>query len=128
MEGTMPRPIIPGRGGRPSPPAGLSQREKEIWTACVESRPVGYFTAEIFPLLAAYCMHAITAEDIAIQLREKSTEPLRRAYRQETMSLCTLSGKLKLCKQGRRKHQSSEQSEIAKTPRRRLWLAHSDPA
>jgi len=118
----MPAPVIPGRGGRPLPPADLSPREKEIWTACVEARPVGYFTAETFPLLAAYCMHAITAEDIAAQLREKNTEKLRRAYRQESMSLCSLSSKLRLCKQGRRKHQSSEQAEIAKTPRRRLWV------
>jgi hypothetical protein len=122
----MPTPVIPGRGGRPLPPTSLSPREKEIWTACVESRPVGYFTAEIFPLVAAYAMHAIQAENIAVQLREKSTEKLRRLYRQETMAICTLSSKLRLAKMQRRQHQTSEEREASCAPRRRLWTVHTN--
>jgi hypothetical protein len=123
---SRPAPVIPGRGGRPPPPADLSQREKEIWSACIEARPVGYFTPEVWPLLRAYAAHSINSEDIAVKLRENPTDKLRKAFRQETLALCTLSSKLRICKQGRRKHQSSEQAEIAKTPRRRLWLAHDN--
>jgi hypothetical protein len=123
-----PAPIIPGRGGRPSPPAELSDREKEIWTVCIESRPVNYFTPEVFDLLRAYAMHAVMSQDHAVELRKHPTDKLRKMFRQEKMSLCTIASKLRLCKQGRRVHQSSEQAEVARTPRRRLWLAHDNPA
>jgi hypothetical protein len=91
-----PAPIIPGRGGRPSPPAELSDREKEIWTACIESRPVNYFTPEVFDLLRAYAMHAVMSQDLAVELRKHPTDKLRKMFRQEKMSLCTIASKLRL--------------------------------
>jgi hypothetical protein len=118
----MPRPAPIMRGGRPAPPPELSEREKEIWNDCVAARPVGYFGPETHDLLRAWCMHAISSQDIAAELRKRATDKLLKMFRQETMALCTLASKLRLCKQGRRKHQSSEQAEIARTPRRRLWV------
>jgi len=123
----MPKPVIPGQG-RPQPPADLSERERKIWLDVVESRPLNYFGPETWPLLRSWCVHCVQSEDLSAELRQGVTKRLRDEFRKQTQALCTLSSKLRLCKQGRRKHQSSEQSEIAKTPRRRLWLAHDNPA
>jgi hypothetical protein len=116
-------PILPGRG-RPPPPSDLSERERQIWNDVVESRPLNFFDAGTLALLAAYCMHAIQARDLAAELRLRATDKLRKAYRQETSMLATLSSKLRLAKlqSGRRKHQHSDAEEIEKTPKRRLWL------
>src|SRR5262249_36132016 len=118
---TMPAPAIPGQG-RPEPPPELSERERKIWVACVENRPLGYFDASTWPLLAAYCMHAVLAADLAAKLRIHATDKLRREHRQQTAMLCNLATRLRLSKLGRRRDQRSEQGEVAKTPKRRLWV------
>jgi hypothetical protein len=116
-------PILPGKG-RPPPPPELSERERKLWTDVVESRPLNFFDSGTLPLLAAYCMHTILARDLAAELRIHITDKLRKAYRQETSMLATLSSKLRLAKlqNGRRKHQHSDAEEIERTPKRRLWL------
>src|SRR5215831_5082981 len=62
-------PAIPGQG-RPEPPVELSDAERQIWVACVESRPLNYFDKGTWPLLEAYCMHAVLARDLAADLRK----------------------------------------------------------
>jgi hypothetical protein len=114
-------PAIPGQG-RPEPPPELSEREAQIWTACVESRPLGYFDKATWPLLKAYCMHAMLAHDLAAELRKHPTDKLRREHRQQTAMVANLATRLRLTKLGRRRDQRIEQVEVAKTPKRRLWL------
>src|SRR5215471_14555209 len=112
-------PAIPGQG-RPEPPVELTEREAQIWTACVENRPLGYFDASTWPLLAAYCLHAVLAENLAADLRRRATDKLRREHRQQTAMIANLATRLRLTKLGQRRDQRSEESEIAKVPRRRL--------
>src|SRR5262245_14117502 len=116
-------PILPGKG-RPPSPSDLSERERTIWNGVVASRPLNFFDAGTLPLLRAYCLHAVLAQDLAAELRKHSTEKLRAEYRKTTAMLATLSSKLRLAKlqNGRKKHQHSDAEEIEKTPKRRLWL------
>jgi len=114
-------PAIPGQG-RPPPPPELTEREAHIWVACVENRPLNYFDESSRPLLAAYCMHAVLAEDLAAELRLRATDKLRREHRQQTAMLCCVATRLRLTKLGRRRDQRSDYAEVAKTPKRRLWL------
>jgi hypothetical protein len=114
-------PAIPGQG-RPEPPVELSDGERQIWVACVESRPLNYFDKATWPLLKAYCMHAVLARDLAAELRRHATDKLRREHRQQTAMLANLATRLRLTKLGTRRDQRSDESEIAKTPRRRLWV------
>ena len=114
-------PAIPGQG-RPEPPPELSDRERQIWVACVKSRPLNYFDAATFPMLKAYCMHAVLAHDLAAELRRHATDKLRREHRQQTAMLCCVATRLRLTKLGRRRDQRSDYAEVAKTPKRRLWL------
>jgi hypothetical protein len=114
-------PAIPGQG-RPEPPVELSDSERQIWVACVESRPLNYFDKSTWPLLKAYCMHAVQAANLAAELRRHATDKLRREHRQQTAMLANLATRLRLTKLGTRRDQRSEQGEIAKTPKHRLWV------
>jgi hypothetical protein len=116
-------PTLPGKG-RPPPPPELSEREKQIWNGVVESRPLNFFDAGTLPLLRAFVLHAVLAQDLAAELRVHATDKFRKAYRQETSMLACLSSKLRIAKlqSGRKKHQHSDAEEIEKTPKRRLWL------
>jgi hypothetical protein len=114
-------PMLPGQG-RARPPPELSANEKRIWKDVVESRPLHYFGPETWPLIRAYCMHAVLAQQLAAALRQESTSRLRDEHRRQTAMLCSLASKLRLAKMQRRKHQSTEADEIAQTPKRRLWV------
>jgi len=104
-------PAIPGQG-RPLPPPELTERERHIWTACVESRPLNYFDPGTWPLLKAYAMHAVLAEDRAAELRKHSTDKLRREHRQQTAMLANLATRLRLTKLGQRRDQRSDYAEV----------------
>jgi len=56
------------------------------------------------------------AEDVSVLLREKRTDKLMRSFRQLTLSLCTVSAKLRLCKQGKG---DTKVASRARSPRRR---------
>jgi hypothetical protein len=120
---SRPAPIIPGRGGRPSPPPELSEAEQRIWLDAVGCRPVNYFDTGTLPLLRAYCLHSVLADKLAAEVRQNLTNKrLRDEHRKQTTMVAMLATKLRLAKMQRRQHQSSETAEIAKTPRRRLWV------
>jgi hypothetical protein len=85
-----------------------------------------YFDAGTLPMLAGLCMLTMLAEDVAAELRIHPTDRLKREYRQQMAAIATLSTRLRLGKISGRKHQTSEALE-ARAPRRRLWLAHSEP-
>src|SRR5262249_51340094 len=121
--GALVPPRIPG-AERPPPPAEMSAREAKIWTDVVDSRPVHYFGRETFPLLEAFCMHSVLAQDLAAGLRQHPrSQKLRDEHRKQTSMIATNSSRLRLGKVGQRKHQSSEVHEASGAPRRRLWLA-----
>ena len=73
-------------------------------------------------MLKAYCMHAVLAEDLAADLRRHATDKLRREHRQQTAMIANLATPLRLTKLGQRRDQRSEHVEVAKTPKRRLWV------
>jgi hypothetical protein len=66
-------PAIPGQG-RPPPPPELSDREQQILDGL---RRVAA-DKSTWPLLKAYCMHAVLAEDLAAELRRHARRAARR--------------------------------------------------
>jgi hypothetical protein len=61
--------VISGSGavavGRPKPPAELTDEQAQEWTAFVNSHAADKFGRDLYPLLAAYCRHAVAARHIA---------------------------------------------------------------
>ena len=54
---------------RPSAPDILSDEEAVEWDRIVQRMPADWFTAEIWPLLAAYCQHIVTCNQITAELQ-----------------------------------------------------------
>ena len=50
-------------------PKQFSAAEAELWRAIISSRKPGYFGAEVFPVLQAYCTTAVMCDHIAARLR-----------------------------------------------------------
>jgi hypothetical protein len=88
--------------GRPPAPAHLSPTETETWKAVVGARKAGYFGAEIFPILEAYCASAMICEHIAARLRteEGIDDTLLETYDRMTRSLSDLAKALGLLPAG----------------------------
>jgi hypothetical protein len=97
--------VIPfPQDGRPPAPAHLSPAESETWRAVVGAKKAGYFGAEIFPLLEAYCATALICEHIARRLRteEGIDHALLETYDRMTRSLADLAKVLCLLPEGER--------------------------
>jgi hypothetical protein len=71
-------------------------------------------------------MHSVLADRLAAELRQTSTQRLRDEFRKQSTMIASLASKLRLAKMQRRQHQSSEERETSRAPRRRLWLAHDN--
>jgi len=54
---------------RPSPPASLSEAERELFVAIVAGCDAGHFRQPDLPLLSRYCEAAVLAEQAALELR-----------------------------------------------------------
>lgn len=54
---------------RPSPPAGLSEPEREMFATIVAGCDADHFRQTDLPLLSRYCEAAILAEQAALELR-----------------------------------------------------------
>jgi hypothetical protein len=50
---------------RPPPPDGLTEQQADEWRAIVGRMPSGFFSREMFGLLAAYCQHFSAARVLA---------------------------------------------------------------
>jgi hypothetical protein len=50
---------------RPPPPEGLTDQQADEWRAIVGRMPSGFFSREMFGLLAAYCQHSSAAQVLA---------------------------------------------------------------
>ena len=91
--------VIPfPQDGRPPAPAHLSPAESETWRAVVGAKKAGYFGAEIFPLLEAYCATAMMCEHVAARLRTEDgvDHALLETYDRKTRSLANLAKDLGL--------------------------------
>src|SRR5262249_20339041 len=54
---------------RPEPPPELSAEESAEWTATTRAMKPDWFGPETRPILAAYCLHVVTANMVAQRLR-----------------------------------------------------------
>ena len=57
------------RVARSKPPVHLSGPQAEVWLRVVETKPADWFRPDTFPLLEAYCHHAVTAKAIDEKIR-----------------------------------------------------------
>ena len=60
---------VDGKQARPSPPAGLSEPEREMFASIVAGCDANHFRQTDLPLLSRYCEAAILAEQAALELR-----------------------------------------------------------
>ena len=60
---------VDGQSARPSPPATLSEPERELFSSIVSGCDAEHFRQTDLPLLSRYCEAAILAERAALELR-----------------------------------------------------------
>ena len=60
---------VGGEQALPSPPARLSEPERELFAALVTGCDAGHFREVDLPLLSRYCEAAVLAEQAALELR-----------------------------------------------------------
>jgi hypothetical protein len=119
--------------GRPQPPDGLSDQEREIWKKVVASENADFFgTAALRQLLAGYCRHTAAADWLSTAMAE-ALEPdseakvsdidrLSKVRDREQKAAVTIATKLRLTNQSR--YQPSVAATKAKQSsggERKLW-------
>lgn len=94
---------------RPDAPADLTPRQAEIWKEAVNQYAVDWFPKETHALLAAYCRHCSTSEDIANRIKamnpmEEDTQIMDRLYRmqdRESQAIARTATKLRMTPQSK---------------------------
>jgi hypothetical protein len=107
-------------GKRPAPPAGLTERQAEIWRATVASEHAAFFdTAALRALLTDYCRHRESGEKIASVIDVFQAEWLKnsegakrfgdllRLHELETRAAMMLATKLRITNQSRYNEKSA---------------------
>jgi hypothetical protein len=96
---------------RIAPPVTLSDGERSVWLATVNSRPADWFGSEHVPLLVSYVRHVVAADVLDGQLRDFDPEwlkgdeglaryeKLRKIFRQETEAINRLARSMRLTHQ-----------------------------
>jgi hypothetical protein len=97
---------LDGQSARPSPPATLSEPERELFVAIVAGCDAGHFRQPDLPLLSRYCEAAVLAEQAALELRNGAVvngKPSPWIVVQEkcVRSMVSLSMRLRLSPQSR---------------------------
>jgi len=92
---------------RPDPPKRLSTDEAEIWRSTVGACRPDQFPACTFPVLTAYCRHAVAAERIGRKHSETAPEHpdfrrLARLFDLESRSLIACARSLRITPRSRR--------------------------
>jgi hypothetical protein len=59
---------------RPGPPQGLSEAERTVWRDTVGCMQAGWFARSQYPILTAYCRHAVRADMLAVQIEAFQAE------------------------------------------------------
>lgn len=105
--------VRPDNGQRPPPPAGLSDRQAELWWAIVASRPADYFDASTLPLVHALVRHIETGEVLGRELQTliakrrtgaawvRRLETLSKLHEREARAASSLATRLRLTMQAR---------------------------
>jgi len=97
--------IVPVTGiQRPEPPPELSAEESAVWTATTRAMKPDWFGPETHPILAAYCLHLVTANMVAQRLRTTTIDApdfrqLAAMHRSETKTVLSI---LRLTPRGNR--------------------------
>jgi len=91
---------------RPSPPATLSESERELFLAIVSGCDTGHFREADLPLLSRYCEAAILAEQAALELRNGAVvggkpSPWIIVQEKSVRAMVSLSMRLRLSPQSR---------------------------
>lgn len=63
-------------GARPKPLAELTDAEAACWRQTVATKPADYFTADSWPLLAAYCRAVATSTALGAKIAEMTASAL----------------------------------------------------
>ena len=95
---------------RPAPPANLTAAQKKVWKAVVDTSPPGWITGAQEYLLAAYCRHVVTGNELAAMIDKQKLDGLdmpglRRLSRllamrlRETSAFVALATKMRLTQQ-----------------------------
>jgi hypothetical protein len=111
---------VPGIS-RLGPPSTLTDGERAVWLATVNSKPAEWFGSEHVPLLVNYVRHTVAADVIDAQIRDFDPEwlkkdegldryeKLRKLFRQETEAINRLARAMRLT------HQSIYRADKAAT-------------
>lgn len=103
--------VAPGAVRLP-PPATLTQAERGLWLAVVNSKPAEWFGPEHAPLLANYVRHSLAADVLTQQLHDfdpewlKDDDGLKRYGRllvmreRETRAASSLATRMRITQQG----------------------------
>lgn len=106
----------PSLGARPPPPRELSDRQRALWVQYTACKPVGWFTDETLPMLAALCSHVESFElidkefrgaDLGDSEKLKWFDQLAKLRVRESQAIACLSTKLRLTQQSRYTPQSA---------------------
>jgi hypothetical protein len=93
------------RYARPLPPPELDEEQAAVWRVVVDRLPADWFPAETFPLLAAYCRHAVAARRIAELIRDAERDGefsvsdydrLLKMQERESRALASLAVKMRI--------------------------------
>ncbi len=95
-----------GEQARPSPPAGLSDPEREMFAAIIAGCEADHFRQTDLPLLSRYCEAAILAERAALELRNGAVvdgkpSPWIVVQEKSVRAMVSLSMRLRLSPQSR---------------------------
>jgi hypothetical protein len=102
-------PLLPGQ--RHKPPSDLTSEQAAIWRDIAATKPADFWSADNFPLLADYCRHIATANQLAfeinqiIDLSDKAVlsrlTSLLNLRKQETACIVQLATAMRLSQQSR---------------------------
>jgi phage terminase small subunit len=110
--------VVASPAERPSPPGQLGDAEAEEWRQVAARMPVDWFTRETWPLLEAYCSHAVSHRALSVRIREWQAKPadasvklfadLLKMRDREVRAMTSLATKLRLTNQSRYDHKTAE--------------------
>ena len=60
--------ISPAEHSRPGAPYGLADEAAGVWESTVQAMPAGWFPAETWPVLEAYCHHVVTGRKLSTEI------------------------------------------------------------
>ena len=113
---------------RPKPPAHLTDLQVEVWLRVVNTKPADWFGPDTFPLLEAYCHHAVAAKvidrKIQVESAEMDTEEMDRLLRmreRESRALMALARSMRLTQQSQLKAETAHNQQQRSRTRSEPW-------